>query len=85
MDEDDTVEYVLKKNPDTILLIACTEYSGIYFVFMSHLGGRTNNADNREEVVEILKKYGLRLTPEEQALVDGTSELYEVAKETEDD
>lgn len=85
MDEDDTVEYVLKKNPDTILLIACTGYSGIYFVFMSYLGGRTNNADNREEVVEILKKYGLRLTPEEQALVDGTSELYEVAKETEDD
>ena len=80
MDEDDTVDSVLGKKPDTILLIASAGYGGIYFTFMNYLGGRTNNADNREEVVEILKKYGLRLTPEEQALVDGTSELYEVAK-----
>ena len=85
MDEDDTVECVLKKNPDTILLIACAGYSGIYFVFMNYLNKRTDRADSCERVVEILKKYGLRLTPEEQALVDGTSELYEVDKEAEDD
>ena len=80
MDEDDTVECVLEKNPDTLLLIASAGYSGIYFVFMKYLGGRADNADNCEQIVEILKKYGLRLTPEEQALVDGTSELYEAEK-----
>ena len=85
MDEDDTVECVLKKNPDTILLIACAGYSGIYFVFMNYFNKRTDRADSCERVVEILKKYGLRLTPEEQALADGTSELYEVDKEAEDD
>lgn len=81
MDEDDTVDFVLKKNPDTILLIACAGYSGIYFTFMDYFGKRTDDADNCEKIVEILKKYGLRLTPEEQALVDGTSELYEEAED----
>lgn len=80
MDEDDTVECVLEKNPDTLLLIASAGYNGIYFVFMKYFGGRADNADNCEQIVEILKKYGLRLTPEEQALVDGTSELYEAEK-----
>ncbi len=82
IDESDTIDSVLKKNPDTILLIAC---SGMPLVFRDFYGERTEDAENFEQIVELLKKYGLRLTPEEQALVDGTSELYEVAKETEDD
>lgn len=82
IDESDTIDSVLKKNPDTILLIAC---SGIPLVFRDFFGERTEDADDFEAIVEILKKYGLRLTPEEQALVDGTSELYEAAKEAEDD
>ena len=81
MDEDDTVEYVLEKNPDTLLFIASAGYGGIYFIFMNHLNKRADRADSCERVVEFLKKYGLRLTPEEQALVDGTSELYEEAED----
>lgn len=77
----ETVERASKKNPDTILLIASAGYTGIYFMFMSYIGERTKDAENFEQIVEILKKYGLRLTPEEQALVDGTSELYEEAEE----
>ena len=82
IDESDTIDFVLEKNPDTILLIAC---SGMPLVFRDFYGERTEDAENFEAIVEILKKYGLRLTPEEQALVDGTSELYEAAKEAEDD
>lgn len=78
IDESDTIDSVLKKNPDTILLIAC---SGIPLVFRDFYGERTEDAENFEQIVEILKKYGLRLTPEEQALVDGTSELYEEAED----
>ena len=78
IDESDTIDSVLKKNPDTILLIAC---SGIPLVFRNFFGERTVNAENFGQIVELLKKYGLRLTPEEQALVDGTSELYEEAEE----
>ena len=82
IDESDTIDSVLKKNPDTILLIAC---SGMPLVFRDFYGERTDSAENFEQIVEILKRYGLRLTPEEQALVDGTSELYETAEEAEDD
>lgn len=78
IDESDTIDSVLKKNPDTILLIAC---SGMPLAFRDFFGERTEDTENFEQIVEILKKYGLRLTPEEQALVDGTSELYEEAEE----
>lgn len=68
---------ITAKNADTILLISCIGYSGFEITIADY-----NNkyvAKKREiDFIEILKRYGLMLTPPEEALVDGTSELYEV-------
>lgn len=74
---------LLSKNSDTLILISCRD--DLRTNFRTSEGMRSHVAKRDEKVIEILKKIGLLLTEEEQALVDGTSELYEVAKEAEDD
>ena len=68
---------ITAKNADTILLISCIGYSGFKITIADY-----NNkyvAEKQEiDFIEILKRYGLMLTPPEEALIDGTSELYEV-------
>lgn len=68
---------IATKNADTILLISCIGYTGIEISFADYYNEYV--AEKLEiDFIEILKKYGLMLTPPEEALLDGTSELYEV-------
>lgn len=70
-------EAITAKNADTILLISCIGYTGVE----TRLADWYNNYIGEEierNFIEILKQYGLVLTPPEEALIDGTSELYEV-------
>ena len=71
---------ITAKNADTILLISCIGYIGFKITIADYYNKYV--AEKLEiDFIEILKRYGLILTPPEEALIDGTSELYEVEDE----
>lgn len=68
---------ITAKNADTILLISCIGYTGFEIGIADYYNHYV--AEKLEiDFFEILKRYGLAFTPPEEALIDGTSELYEV-------
>ena len=71
---------ITAKNADTILLVSCIGYTGFEITIADYYNKYV--AEKLEiDFIEILKRYGLILTPPEEALIDGTSELYEVEDE----
>ena len=77
--EDAVMEQVAKtitKTADILLLsFSASRYTTLQFC--TYWNKRHENADRSAQIVEIAKKHGLVLSEEEEAVVDGSSELYE--------
>lgn len=70
------VTKTLTKNADILLLsFSASECSPLQFC--TYWNKRHERADQSAKIIEIAKKYGLVLSKEEEAVADGSSELYE--------
>lgn len=78
--EKEAYEAIIAKKADTILLISCIGYTGAEISIADYYNHYIAE-ENDIAMIEILKRYGLMLTPEEEAALDGTSKLYEVQNE----
>lgn len=77
--EDAVTEQVAKtitKSAD-ILLLSFSASECTPLQFCTYWNKRRERADRSAQIIEIAKKYGLVLSEEEEAVVDGSSELYE--------
>lgn len=77
--EDAVMEQVAKTITKTadILLLSFSASGYTTLQFCTYWNKRHENADRSARIIEIAKKIGLVLSEEEEAVVDGSSELYE--------